>query len=104
ADDVSEVSGQLRKIVELVVKIDKEAADPLDMGVAMYQGAIPAMLRTLDPHSTFFDPDQFEQLQQTQESESQGFGTIVSILPGRVLVLQVKEGTPAARVGLSGGD
>lgn len=104
ADDVSEVSGQLRKIVELVVKIDKEAADPLDMGVAMYQGAIPAMLRTLDPHSTFFDPDQFEQLQQTQESESQGFGTIVSILPGRVLVLQVMNSTPAARAGLSGGD
>ena len=62
------------------------------------------MLRTLDPHSVFFDPDQFEQLQQMQQSESKGFGTVVSLLPGRVIVLQTLEGSPSAKAGLSAGD
>jgi carboxyl-terminal processing protease len=71
---------------------------------AIYQGAIPGMLRTLDPHSIFFDPEQFQQLQQMQQSESKGFGTIVSIVPGRVTILQTMEGSPSAKSGLSAGD
>ena len=62
------------------------------------------MLRTLDPHSIFFDPDQFQQLQQMQQSEVKGFGTIVSIVPGRVIVLQTMEGSPSAKAGLGAGD
>ena len=103
-DDASDLGEQLKRIVSVVVLLDRESADPIDLATGLYQGAIPGMLRTLDPHSLFFDPDQFQQLQQSQESESQGFGTIVSILPGRVLVLQAMESTPAARVGLAGGD
>ena len=45
------------------------------------------MLRTLDPHSSFFDPEQFQQLQQMEKSEQKGFGSVVSVLPGRVIVL-----------------
>ena len=39
-----------------------------------------------------------------QRSEQKGFGTIVSVLPGRVIVLQTMEGTPSAKAGLSAGD
>ena len=59
------------------------------------------MLKVLDPHSIFFDPGQFEQLKQMQHSESKGFGSIVSVLPGRVIVLQAMEGTPSAKSGLT---
>jgi carboxyl-terminal processing protease len=104
ADDASEIAPEIRKILDAFTSLDREAASPVDARTAFYQGAIPAMLRTLDPHSIFFDPDQFQQLQQMQESERQGFGTIVSILPGRVLVLQVLEGAPASRAGLAAGD
>jgi carboxyl-terminal processing protease len=62
------------------------------------------MLRTLDPHSIFFDPDQFQQLQQMEKSEAKGFGTIVSIVPGRVIILQASEGSPSAKAGLGAGD
>ncbi len=84
--------------------LDEQAADPVSPDQAIYQGAIPGMLRTLDPHSIFFDPDQFQQLQQMQQSESKGFGTIVSIVPGRVTILQTMEGSPSAKSGLSAGD
>ena len=57
-----------------------ESADPVSLDAAIYEGAIPGMLRTLDPHSSFFDPEQFQQLQQMEKSEQKGFGSVVSVL------------------------
>ena len=100
ADDPGEALAQeLKKIVDVFATVEQEAADPVSANQAFYQGAIPAMLRTLDPHSIFFDPDQFQQLQQMQKSEAKGFGTIVSIVPGRVIILQAIEGSPSAKAG-----
>jgi carboxyl-terminal processing protease len=62
------------------------------------------MLQRLDPHSVFFDPNQFQQLKEMEQSERKGFGTVVSILPGRVIVLQAAAGTPSAKAGLAPGD
>src|SRR4029077_5504751 len=105
ADDPGEaLAEQLKKIVDVFATVEQEAADPVSANQAFYQGAIPAMLRTLDPHSIFFDPDQFQQLQQMEKSESKGFGTIVSIVPGRVIILQAIEGSPSAKAGLGAGD
>src|SRR5580658_10882616 len=36
--------------------VEENYADPVSADKAIYQGAIPGMLRTLDPHSSFFDP------------------------------------------------
>jgi carboxyl-terminal processing protease len=95
---------EIKKMVDVFVAIDDQAADPVSPDQAIYEGAIPGMLRTLDPHSSFFDPGQFQQLQQMQQSESKGFGTIVSIVPGRVIILQTLEGSPSSKAGLSAGD
>lgn len=103
-DPAAQIEGELKKIASVYATVESESADPVPAGTAIYQGAIPGMLRTLDPHSVFFDPDQFEQLQQMQHSESKGFGTVVSLLPGRVIVLQTLEGSPSAKAGLSAGD
>jgi carboxyl-terminal processing protease len=103
-DPGAALSQDLKKLVDVFAAVESEAADPVDAGQAIYQGAIPAALRTLDPHSIFFDPDQFQQLQQMQKSEAKGFGTIVSIVPGRVIVLQTMQGSPSAKAGLGPGD
>src|ERR1700722_10499908 len=103
-DPVATAAGDVKKIVDVFLTLDEHAADPVSPDQAIYQGAIPGMLRTLDPHSIFFDPDQFQQLQQMQKSEAKGFGTIVSIIPGRVIILQTIEGSPSAKSGLSAGD
>ena len=95
---------EVKKLIDIYSIAESEAADPVDPSAAFYQGAIPGMLRTLDPHSNFFDPEQFLQLQQLERSEQKGFGSIVSVLPGRVIVLQTLPGTPSAKAGLSGGD
>ena len=72
---------------------------PISSEQAFYQGAIPGLLRKLDPHSVFFDPGQFEQLKKMEASTQKGFGSVVSLLPGRVIVLQTLPGTPSAKAG-----
>jgi len=103
-DPAAGLAEDLKKLLDVFTIVDQQAADPISPDQALYQGAIPGMLRTLDPHSIFFDPDQFQQLQQMQRSESKGFGTIVSINPGQVRILQTMEGSPSAKSGLSAGD
>jgi carboxyl-terminal processing protease len=105
ADDPAEqMARELKKLVDVFSTMSIEGSDPVPPEIAFYQGAIPGMLRTLDPHSIFFDPGQYEQLKQMEKSEHKGFGTIVSVLPGRVIVLQAAPGSPSEKAGLSPGD
>jgi carboxyl-terminal processing protease len=101
ADDVD---ASLKRFIDVLGIVQREAADPVNTEPAMFQGAIPGMLRRLDPHSIFFDPQQNEQLKEMEHSERKGFGTVVSVLPGRVIVLQALPGTPSAKAGLQPGD
>ena len=100
----ADLDSALKRFTELLSIVETEAADPVVSQTAIYQGAIPGMLRTLDPHSIFFDPDQNEQLKQMENSERKGFGTVVSVLPGRVIILQALPGSPSAKAGLQPGD
>src|ERR1700712_966131 len=95
---------QLRSVIGAYAIAAENAADPVASEQAFYGGAIPGLLRKLDPHSVFFDPEQFEQLKRMESSTSKGFGSVVSILPGRVIVLQTLAGTPSQKAGLAPGD
>src|SRR5579859_2047811 len=101
ADDLED---QVKRLTEVFAVVEQNAADPVSSEQAFYQGVIPGMLRRLDPHSVFFDPQQFEQLKQLETSTRKGFGSVVSVLPGRVIVLQTTPGTPSAKSGMSPGD
>jgi carboxyl-terminal processing protease len=103
-DPGEQLRPQLKKFVDVMALALDNAADPVDTSAGIYQGAIPGLMRRLDPFSVFFDPLQFEQLKQMERAESRGFGTIVSILPGRVVILQTQPGSPSARAGLNPGD
>src|ERR1700691_207373 len=102
SDDGLESS--IKTITEAYAIVEDNAADPGSGEQAFFQGAIPGMLHRLDPHSVFFDPGQFEQLKKLQTSTDKGFGSVVSVLPGRVIVLQTLPGTPSAKSGISPGD
>jgi carboxyl-terminal processing protease len=94
----------MKKFINAYKIVEQNAADPIDIDKAFYEGAVPGTLKHLDPHSVFFDPGQFEQLQQMESSTRKGFGSVVSVLPGRVLVLQTLPGTPSEKAGMSPGD
>ncbi len=95
---------EMKRFIDAFQILQQNAADPIDTDKAFYQGAIPGLLHHLDPHSVFFDPDQYGQLKQMETSTRKGFGTVVSILPGRVLILQTLPNTPSAKAGMMPGD
>src|SRR6516225_4769135 len=97
----SELDSQIKSLAGAYAIVEENAADPVDSQQAFYQGAIPGLLRRLDPHSVFFDPGQFEQLKKLETSTQKGFGTVVSLLPGRIIVLQTLAGTPSAKSGIA---
>src|SRR5579859_2989466 len=61
ADDYQTAVKQFTRILDVV---QSNYADPVDVDKQVYQGAIPGMLRVLDPHSNFFDARQFALLRE----------------------------------------
>ena len=100
----ADLQKDVKRLVDAYSVIESYSADPVDPEKVFNQGVLPGLLRRLDPHSVFFDPGQFEQVKQMQESTTKGFGTVVSLLPGRVIVLQATPGTPSGRSGIAPGD
>ena len=101
ADDLDK---HLKTFIDAFAIVEENAADPVSSEQAFYAGALPGLLKTLDPHSVFFDPGQFDQLKKMESSTQKGFGSIVSLVPGKVVVLQTLPGTPSAKSGLMPGD
>lgn len=98
------VDDVLRIFTKVYSHVEQNAADPVNPEFAIFEGALPGAVRALDPFSAFLTTDRFAQLREMQESKEKGFGSIVSILPGRIIVLQVLPETPMARAGIEPGD
>jgi carboxyl-terminal processing protease len=59
----------------------------VEPGKAVYKGAIPGMLRTLDPHSNFFDPRDFKALREDQQGHYYGVGMSVQPKNDKTIVV-----------------
>lgn len=74
----------------------------------LFFNAIRSMLRTLDPHSTFFDRKEFARLHEEERSRYFGLGiTVRRLRPdnGRSVVVEPPApGSPAAKAGIHAGD
>jgi carboxyl-terminal processing protease len=87
--------------------VARNYAEPLtgDMpDKAIYDGAIPEMLHTLDPHSSFYDPKSFAKMKEDQHGKYYGVGMIIQPQNNKVVVVYPIEGAPAFRAGIHPGD
>ncbi|HUA87040.1 MAG TPA: S41 family peptidase [Bryobacteraceae bacterium] len=84
--------------------VEKNFADPVKPDKAIYNGAIPGMLRELDPHSNFFDPKAYRALRDDQEGHYYGVGMTVQAHANHVVVMAPFTGSPAYKAGLRPGD
>src|SRR5271157_354550 len=84
--------------------VERNFAEPLDPGKAIYKGAIPGMLQTLDPHSNFFDPRDYQIVLEEQKGRYSGVGMQVGTRSGKTFVMAPFPGSPAYRAGIRPGD
>ncbi|HWF46814.1 MAG TPA: S41 family peptidase [Bryobacteraceae bacterium] len=86
--------------------VDENLADKLSADKGIYKGAIPGMLRTLDPHSNFFDPKEFAAMREDQQGKYYGVGMQIGPQPrtGKTMVIHPFGGSPAYKAGLRPGD
>ena len=70
----------------------------------MVEDAIVAMLKTLDPHSTYSDPDETKELTTPLEGIFSGIGVQFNMLSDTLFVIQTTAGGPSEKVGILPGD
>ena len=71
---------------------------------ALIQGAIRGMADSLDPHTTYLDPEEYRILSADTQGRFAGIGVEISVRDGWLVVLSVFEGGPAAQGGVEVGD
>jgi carboxyl-terminal processing protease len=94
----------IRQFTNVLDVVQANYAEPVDIDKAVYQGAIPGMLRVLDPHSNFFDARQYALLREEQHGKYYGVGMIVAPHETRTVVVQPYVGAPAFNAGIRPGD
>lgn len=68
------------------------------------KASITGMLRTLDPHSMYFDRQQWEEFQNDQSSRYYGIGSTIIQHSGKVYIVSPTDGTASFKAGLRYGD
>jgi carboxyl-terminal processing protease len=96
--------GAVRDFTRVLDVVQNNYAEPVDVDKAVYQGAIPGMLRMLDPHSNFFDAKQFALLREDQRGKYYGVGMVVAPRENHTVVMSPYVGAPAYNAGLRPGD
>lgn len=67
-------------------------------------GALEGMLHSLDPHSSFMDPDMYADMKDDTAGAFGGLGIVVTLRDGVLTIVSPMEDTPGSRAGLLPGD
>lgn len=92
-----------RKLLMAEQVIERFYVDSVDTG-NMVQDAIVAMLKTLDPHSSYSDPEETKELTTPLEGNFSGIGVQFNMLNDTLFVIQTTSGGPSEKVGILPGD
>jgi carboxyl-terminal processing protease len=94
---------ELEKFMSVYERVKANYVEPVD-DKTLIKGAIDGMLSALDPHSSYVEAADFDQLKTTTDGNYGGLGLTVSIEDGIVKVISPTEDTPAWRAGIKSGD
>ncbi len=104
ASSEDEIKASLKTFSNVYAVVENNFADEVSADNAIYEGAIPGMLRTLDPHSSFFDPRAFQLLREDQKGAYYGVGMFVVGRGGKTIVVTPFKDSPAYKAGIHPGD
>ncbi|KVK84768.1 S41 family peptidase [Burkholderia sp. MSMB1498] len=94
---------QLRLFAEVFGQIKREYVEPVD-DKKLLTAAIKGMVSSLDPHSSYLDKTDYQELQEQTKGRFAGLGIEISQEDGLVKVISPIEDTPAFRAGIRPGD
>jgi len=105
--DESQLRDSLKSFTNVYALVEQNYAEPITADkaeIAIYDGAIPGMLRSLDPHSNFYDPKAYAKMREEQRGRYYGVGMTIQMQNGKVYVVFPAEGAPAFKAGVHPGD
>ncbi len=93
----------MQRVADILEKIKANYVEPID-DTKLVTNAVNGVLHSLDPHSVYLDAQAFRELYNDNRGEYGGLGLEVALQEGRVKVMAVQEGGPAAHAGMQAGD
>jgi carboxyl-terminal processing protease len=94
---------QLRLFAEVFGQIKHDYVEPVD-DKKLLTAAIKGMVSSLDPHSSYLDKTDYEELQEQTKGRFAGLGIEISQEDGLIKVISPIEDTPAFHAGIRPGD
>jgi carboxyl-terminal processing protease len=83
--------------------VDRNYVTPVD-NKKLVEASLKGMLTSLDPHSDYLTPEDYNEMQDQTRGEYGGLGIEITSEDGVVKVISPIDGTPAARAGVKPGD
>ncbi|MGH9740096.1 MAG: S41 family peptidase [Candidatus Acidiferrales bacterium] len=99
-----DLQSSVKDFTHVLAVVEKSYAEPIDVNKSIYDGAIPGMLHVLDPHSQFFDPQQYALFEEEQEGKYYGVGMVVEQRDNQTVVQAPFVNSPAYKAGIRPGD
>jgi carboxyl-terminal processing protease len=94
---------QLNLFGDVFEKIRSDYVEPVSDD-KLVEAAINGMLTSLDPHSSYLNPKDWEDMQVQTKGEFGGLGIEVTMENGLIKVVSPIDGTPAAKAGIQPAD
>ncbi len=103
ADSANEWEIQLKKYATIYSHIKANYPGDLNAEEIVFS-SIRGILKTLDPHSYFLDPESFRSINEDQKGNYYGIGTRITKYEDRLTVAAPLKDTPAYKLGIKAGD
>ena len=103
SEDVNKIYKKIDLFSEVLEKVQEEYVDEIDQSKVM-DSAINGVLQSLDPYSSYMNPEIFREMQTETSGEFGGLGIEVSMEAGVVKVITPIDDTPASKAGIKSGD
>lgn len=102
-DNRAETYRQLELFAEILARVQTDYVQDVDEA-EIIEASIDGMLTSLDPHSSYLNPDEYRNMQVQTSGEYGGLGIEITQQDGLILIVSPMDGTPANRAGLKSGD
>ena len=99
----SDMFGQLKIFTDVLAIVQKDYVKEVN-AKDLVEGSIKGLIASLDPHSSYLDPEFYKDLQIHTKGEFGGLGLEITVKDGMLVVVSPMEGSPAALAGVQTGD